>query len=155
MDSTLRRHDRQIAEIEALEILQKGEYGILSMCSSSNEGYGVPLNFVLVENDIYFHCATEGSKLRFLKENNRVSFCVVGKTVLLPSEFGTIYESAIASGTATEVDGEEKQEVLMQITKKYSADYIEQGKDYIKRYFDRVKVIKLSIESLTGKARKH
>ena len=115
MDSTLRRHDRQVAESEAFDILRKGEYGILSMCSSSNEGYGVPLNFVLVGNDIYFHCATEGSKLRFLKENNKVSFCVVGKTVLLPSKFGTTYESTIASGTATEVDGEEKQEALIQI----------------------------------------
>jgi len=154
MDSTLRRHERQVAESEAFDILRKGEYGILSMCSSSNEGYGVPLNFVLVGNDIYFHCAPEGSKLRFLKENKKASFCVVGKTVLLPSKFGTIYESTIASGTATEVDGEEKQEALIQITTKYSADYIEEGKDYIKRYFDRVKVIKLSIESLTGKARK-
>ena len=154
MDSTLRRHDRKITEIEALDILSKGEYGILSMCSSANEGYGVPLNFVLVGNDIYFHCATEGAKLRFLKENNKVSFCVVGKTVLLPSKFGTTYESAIASGTTTEVEGEEKQEALIQITKKYSADFMEEGKEYIKRYFDRVKVIKLSIGSLTGKARK-
>jgi len=154
MESTLRRHDRQITESEALDILRKGEYGVLSMCSTSNEGYGIPLSYVLVGNNIYFHCATEGSKLRFLKENNKVSFCVVGKTVLLPSKFSTIYESVIASGTATVVEDEEKQEALQQIIEKYSADYIEESKEYIKRYFDRVKVIRLSIETLTGKARK-
>lgn len=154
MDSKLRRQDRQISDNEAIEILQKGEYGVLSMCSPTNEGYGVPLSFVLVGNDIYFHCAAEGTKLRFLKENNKVSFCVVGNTKLLPSKLSTIYESAIVKGIATEVDGEEKREALMRITEKYSADFIEEGKESIKKHFNTVKVIKLSIESITGKARK-
>ncbi len=137
MDSKLRRQDRQISDSEAMEILRKGEYGVLSMCSLTNEGYGVPLSFVLVGNDIYFHCAAEGAKLRFLKENNKASFCVVGNTKLLPSKLSTIYESAIAKGITTEVNGEEKKEALMRITEKYSGDFIEEGKEAIKSILTR------------------
>jgi uncharacterized protein len=154
MNVSMRRQDRKLHDSEALAILQKGEFGILSMSTLNNEGYGIPLNFVLVKNKIYFHCAMEGSKLDIIKKNNAVSFCVVGHTEVIPSKFGTIYESAIVSGTASEVDGAEKQEALMQIIEKYSGNYVQEGKEYIQKMYDRVKVIRLSIESITGKARK-
>ncbi|MDP4209552.1 MAG: pyridoxamine 5'-phosphate oxidase family protein [Bacteroidota bacterium] len=154
MNNTIRRQDRKISDSEAIAILQKGEFGILSMCTPDNEGYGIPLNFALQGNAIYFHCAIEGSKLEYLRNNNKVSFCVVGKTEVLPSKFGTIYESAIASGTASVVDGNEKYDALMHIIQKYSGNYIEEGKGYIQKFYDKVNVIKLSIESITAKARK-
>ncbi len=150
----MRRQDRQISESEAIEILQKGEFGVLSMCTPDNGGYGIPLNYALKNKAVYFHCALEGSKLEYLRKNNRVSFCVIGRTNVLPSQFGTMYESAIASGVATEVEGEEKQEALMLFLEKYSANYIQEGTEYMIKAFKRVKVIKLSIETITGKARK-
>jgi nitroimidazol reductase NimA-like FMN-containing flavoprotein (pyridoxamine 5'-phosphate oxidase superfamily) len=150
----MRRQDRQISESEAIEILQKGEFGVLSMCTPDSGGYGIPLNFALKNIAIYFHCALEGSKLEYLRKNNRVSFCVIGRTNVLPSQFGTMYESVIASGVATEVEGEEKHEALMLFLEKYSADYIQEGTEYMIKAFKRVKVIKLSIETITGKARK-
>ena len=150
----MRRQDRQISESEAIEILQKGEFGVLSMCTPDSGGYGIPLNFALKNIAIYFHCALEGSKLEYLRQNNRVSFCVIGRTNVLPSQFGTVYESAIAFGVAIEVEGEEKHEALMLFLEKYSADYIQEGTEYMIKAFKRVKVIKLSIETITGKARK-
>lgn len=154
MNKTLRRKDRQLNDNEAIGILQKGECGVLSMCTTDNEGYGIPLNYALDNNKIYFHCAIEGSKLDYLRTNNKVSFCVVGNTRVMPSEFGTLYESVVVSGVTTEVEGEEKREGLMRIIEKYSGNFIQQGKVYIDESFDEVKVIKLSIESITGKARK-
>ncbi len=150
----IRRQDRKISESESIEILRKGEFGILSMTTLNNTGYGIPLNFVLKNKAIYFHCAIEGSKLEYLKNNNKVSFCVVGNTEVLPSKFGTIYESAIIFGYTTEVDGEEKYNALMSIIEKYSYDYLQEGKKYIDKLYDKVKIIKLSIESITGKSRK-
>lgn len=85
---TMRRQDRKISDSEAFKILQNGEYGILSMITSNNSGYGIPLSFAMKNNNvIYFHCAIEGSKLDYLKNNNNVSFCVVGNTEVLPSKF--------------------------------------------------------------------
>lgn len=108
-----------------IEILQKGEYGVLSMCTAKNEGYGVPLNFALDNNKIYFHCAIDESKLDYLRINGKVSFCVVGNTEIIPSKFGAIYESAMVFGTTSEVEGEEKRKALMCIIEKYSGNYIQ------------------------------
>ena len=154
MNKTMRRKERKISDKEAFEILTKGEYGILSMCTPDNEGYGIPLNYVLCGDRIYFHCAVEGKKLDILKINNRVSFCVVGTTQLLPAEFGTVFESCIVSGPASIADGDEKREGLKQLVAKYSGDYIAEGDDYINKFYERVLVIKLSIESFSGKARR-
>jgi len=150
----MRRKDREITEDEAIEILIKGEHGILSMCTAENEGYGIPLNYVLDNHQIYFHCAAAGSKLDYLRNNNKVSFCVVGNTTVIPSDFGTLYESTIVSGTTSEVDGNEKREALKRIIEKYSANFIAEGNEYIDKLYDRVSVIKLSIQSITGKARR-
>ncbi len=150
----MRRHDRAITDEEALNILRKGEYGILSMCTPDNEGYGIPLNYVIDHDKIYFHCAQEGSKLEFLSINNKASFCVVGDTRVIPAEFGTLYESVIVSGIVSEAEGKEKEDALMLLIRKYSAGFIEEGKRYISDSFDQVKVLRLSIRGVTGKARR-
>ncbi len=150
----MRRQDRKLNDSEAIEILQKGEYGILSMITTNNEGYGIPISYVLKGTNIYFHCATEGAKLDYIKNNSKVSFCVVGSSKVLPSKFGTLYESAIITGKIDEIDGDEKREGLVAILEKYSADYIKEGKEYIENSFDRVKVLRLTIGSISGKARK-
>jgi uncharacterized protein len=150
----MRRQDRKLSDVEATEILQKGEFGILSMSTLDNRGYGIPLNYTFRNNVIFFHCAMEGSKLDYLRNNNKVSFCVVGNTEVMPSKFGTLYESAIVFGHTNEVEDEEKHEALTLLIEKYSGDYIQEGKEYIDKLYDKVKVIKLTIESITGKARK-
>lgn len=40
----------------------------------------------------------------------------------------------------------------MALLKKYSEQYMEKGKEYIKNTDDKVKVIKISVECITGKA---
>lgn len=69
----MRKKDRAIDITEALEILNKGEYGILSIITNEGYPYGVPLNYVYIDNCIYFHCAIEGQKLDSIKSNNKVS----------------------------------------------------------------------------------
>jgi|SRR5208337_2469186 len=149
----MRRQDRQISTEATIAILRKGEFGVLSMCTTESGGYGIPLNYAYVNNEIYFHCAPEGSKLTFLKNNNRVSFCVVGHTEILPSQFGTIYESAIVFGKVAEVEADEKRKGLLYLIEKYSKDFIPEGLKTIDQNFENVQVLKLSIQSLTGKAR--
>jgi nitroimidazol reductase NimA-like FMN-containing flavoprotein (pyridoxamine 5'-phosphate oxidase superfamily) len=151
---TLRRKDRAISENETIEILSKGEYGILSTVSADGQPYGVPVSYCLVENALYFHCAVEGHKLNNLQANPRVSFCVVGKTEVQPDKFGTKYESAIVFGQANEVSGEEKQIGLEGLLKKYSTDFFPEGLEYIKRLTERTRVYKITIATITGKAKR-
>jgi len=150
----MRRKDREISHSESVDILEKGEYGVLSMCTPGGEAYGIPINYVVYNFDIYLHCAKEGSKIDYLRANNQVSFCVVGKTTVLPASFGTQYESVIATGTACEVEGLEKLEALKQFIQKYSNEFIPEGNEYIAKLLDRVCVIRLTVESITGKSRK-
>ncbi|WP_157847458.1 pyridoxamine 5'-phosphate oxidase family protein [Prevotella intermedia] len=52
------------------------------------------------KDSVYIHCAPEGRKLEALKDNNKVSLCVIGEVNLLPDKFTTEYESALFFGTA-------------------------------------------------------
>jgi nitroimidazol reductase NimA-like FMN-containing flavoprotein (pyridoxamine 5'-phosphate oxidase superfamily) len=143
-----------ITNVETLSILERGEYGILSTVSSNNEPYGVPLNYCLINECIYFHCAVEGRKLNNINKNPKVSFCVVGKTEVLPDKFGTNYESCIVQGSVSESFGGEKQLALEGLIHKYSKNFVSEGLKYIEKLKDKTRVFKISIESISGKARK-
>lgn len=152
MFKQMRRKERQIEIIEAEEILKNGEYGVLSTNGENGYSYGTPLSYVYFNNSVYFHCALEGQKLENINYNNKISFCVVGKTCVIQAKFSTKYESTILFGEANEVFGEEKNEALIAILKKYSPDFIDKGKLYIKNAGDKTKVIKININKISGKA---
>jgi len=150
----MHRKDRAITEEEAKHLLDIGEYGILSTVSENNEPYGIPLSYCVVDNFIYLHSAVEGKKLEHFKKNNSVSFCVVGKTKILPDKFSTKYESVIVAGYIEEVFGENKQIGLEGLIQKYSPKHLDEGLKYISDANNKTKVFKISIKNITGKARK-
>jgi nitroimidazol reductase NimA-like FMN-containing flavoprotein (pyridoxamine 5'-phosphate oxidase superfamily) len=154
MQRKIRRADRVISEHEAKEILEQGEYGILSTVSSDGQPYGVPISYCYKDGTIYFHCAVEGHKLENLQGNNRVSFCVVGKTQIQPRKFGTKYESTIVFGKVFELVDAEKHEALLELLKKYSSEFVEQGLKYIETAAETTRVYKIIVESITGKSKK-
>ena len=154
MHRNVRRKDREVSIDIAVKLLVECEYGVLSTTGSDGQPYGIPLNFVYKDNCIYFHCALEGHKLENIRANNRVSFCVVGRSKVLPDKFSTAYESAIAFGEAYEVHGRERHDALLSFIEKYSPDFIEEGKKAIGKYNDRTTVIRIDITHITGKASK-
>jgi nitroimidazol reductase NimA-like FMN-containing flavoprotein (pyridoxamine 5'-phosphate oxidase superfamily) len=150
----MRRKEREISQKEAMAVLQKAQYGVLSIASPDGTPYGVPLNYCVINGAIYFHCAKEGKKLEVLSHNSSVSFCVVGASEVLPEKFGMKYESVIITGSAEEVIGTEKQSALEGILKKYSSPFFNKGLEYIKIHIGKMRVYKILIQSITGKARK-
>ena len=150
----MRRKDRQISEAEALSLLEQGEYGVLGTVSTDGQPYGVPVNYCCLNGSIFFHCALEGRKLDNIRNNPRVSFCVVGNTEVLPAEFGARYESCIVQGMASESLAEEKRAALEGLIAKYSRDFFAEGHQYIEKLNAKTRVFKISVEAITGKARK-
>ncbi len=148
----MRRKDRQIDDDDALTILNEGEYGIMSMVDSNSQAYGVPLNYCVVHDKIYFHCAPVGKKIEIIEHNSIVSFCVVGNTKVLPEKFGTKYESSIVTGLVKEVYDDEKQNALEELLRKYSRDYFKEGLKYIDGLFEKTRVFEITIESISGKS---
>ena len=150
----IRRKDRETDADEATRLLTEGEYGVLSTVGKSGMPYGVPMSYTYRDGCVYFHCAMKGHKLANLDDNPRVSFCVVGRTKILPDKFATEYESVIISGVASEVEGAERLDALVSLLEKYSPDFIEEGKRYIEQKDSVTKVIRIEIDSLSGKARR-
>jgi nitroimidazol reductase NimA-like FMN-containing flavoprotein (pyridoxamine 5'-phosphate oxidase superfamily) len=150
----IRRSDREISIQEVIDILDNAEHGVLSTVSKDGQPYGVPLSYVYKNESIYFHCAVNGHKLENIEYNSRVSFCVVGKTKVLPDKFGTEYESAVVFGVASEVDGSERHDALLWLLEKYCSDFIEEGKQYIEQKDKITKVFRIEIDQISGKARR-
>lgn len=151
----VRRQDRLLDEGRARELLLGGEYGFLAMASSEG-GYGIPVNYAVEDDTIYIHCAPEGRKLRIIEgEDDRVSFCVAGKTCPVPEKFTTAYESVVVEGRARVVasDGE-RHRALELLVEKYSPDYASVGAKYIEKSFHRTAVIAIDGERWSGKAKR-
>jgi nitroimidazol reductase NimA-like FMN-containing flavoprotein (pyridoxamine 5'-phosphate oxidase superfamily) len=152
--TTLRRKDRAISDAEARDLLNKAEYGILSTVSDDGQPYGVPLNFCVIEDSLYFHHAVEGHLIENVTGNPSVSFCIVGDTELMPEKFGTLYESVILSGNIEEVFDAQKQTGLEGLVAKYSPDFKAEGREYIEKLRDRTRVFRVAISDISGKARR-
>lgn len=150
----LRRIDRALSAPDTEQLLSQGEYGVLSTVDAQGQPYAIPLSYVFRDGSIYFHCALSGHKLDNLAANPRVCFCVVGRTELLPAQFATRYESVLAFGTASEINGEERLKALRWLVEKYSPAFRAEGEGYIEQHDAATRVIKLSIDQLSGKARR-
>jgi uncharacterized protein len=149
----IRRKDRALSSEDALRVLRRAEYGVLSSVGADGQPYGVPLSFCVIDDAIYFHSALEGHKLDNITDNPRVSFCVVGDTEILPDKFGTKYTSAIVFGAAEEVFGDDKQRAFEGLVSKYSADYVDKSVKYIEGMSAKARVFRVRVESISGKAR--
>ena len=150
----VRRTDRAISTSDAVDLLASANYGVLSTVGEDGCPYAIPLSFVFQDRVIYLHCAKEGRKLDNLRGNPAVSFCVVGHAKVLPGEFATEYESAIASGTASLISGDEKEQALIQFLEKYSPDFMKQGLKFIAGSINKVEIIRIDVNEISGKAKR-
>jgi lactoylglutathione lyase len=145
------RLDRILPEEQALELLRSAEYGILSM-NTADGGYGIPLNYVWDgDSSIYIHCALEGKKIDAIKADGRVSFLVIGHVRLLPEQLSTERESIILTGTAhIGLSDEEKKKGLRLLVQKLTPAH---PAHCIERALDKVEVIRLDIDTFSGKGK--
>lgn len=152
----MRRKDRELTEEEARGVLRRGEYGVLSLAAADGTPYAVPMSYASDGAYIYFHGTTEGgAKMDCIARDSRAVFTVVTDTRVLPDKFATIYWSAVARGHMEEITEEAaKKAALEYLLVKYSADHMASGRKYIDANLHRTAVLRLTVEELTGKARK-
>ncbi len=150
----MRRFKQELTAEETLKIFERASHGVLAVLSDDGYPYAVPLSYVYADGKLYFHCANQGHKLDALQKNTKASFCVVGQDNVVPEKITTIYESAIAFGQARIVEDEdEKRAALRNIAEKYfSANGHAKNEDEIAGSWNRVCVLALEIEHMTGKA---
>ncbi|MFT5872162.1 MAG: nitroimidazol reductase NimA-like FMN-containing flavoprotein [Clostridium sp.] len=154
MFKEMRRSDKMLTNEEMLEIMDTVEYGILSTVGENGFPYGVPVNFLYKDGNVYFHSALSGHKLDNIELNNKVSFCVVKDVELIPDDFSTKFKSVICFGEVKEIVNEKKQEIFVLFLEKFSKDFMGTGLEYIKKDSAKAKVYEIEIKHITAKGRK-
>ena len=151
----MRRGEKEIkdqAEIDS--IIHRSRVCRLGL-SDEGQPYVVPLCFGYDGKTLYFHCAREGRKLDILRRNNKVciEFDIVQGMIEADEgcNWGIKYQSVIGFGTAHLVeDVAEKQNALTLLMAQYS----ERSFSFPPEMVNRTAVVKIEIESLTGKQSK-
>ena len=148
----MRRNKQLLSEAETIEILETCTSGVLGVTGDDDYPYTVPVSHVYKDGKLYFHCASEGHKIDGIKKNDKVTFCVIEKDEIIPDKFASRYRSAIVFGRARILtDDNERRYALECLVEKFSPDYKVEGQTEIQRDWDRVCVVEISIEHMTGK----
>lgn len=149
----MRRKNQAISKTEATEILKTCTSGVLSVAGDDDYPYAVPLSYAYQDGKLFFHCAAEGHKIDSIRRNNKVSFCVIQADEVIQKTFTTHYKSVIVFGRARFLTEEsDKRQALEYLVKKYSPDYIPEGRVEIEHDLKIVCLVEVSIEQMTGKA---
>lgn len=152
MHRPLRLKKQELDEVRIHKILDAAFHGVLSTVSEDGTPYGVPLNYILSGNTLYFHCAQKGHKIDNINRNPTASFVVVGATKPLPEFFTARYESVIAFGTVRFITGaQEKAQVMRLLCQKYMPEVLERANSVIPSYLSKLSILEMTIERLSGK----
>lgn len=173
----MRRKDREMNPEFGIKIIDKAQYGVLSMIDGQIP-YGLPLSLVRSEDTLYFHSAKEGRKVNVLENNSNVSIVFVGDKNIpenytydeleemnndpskainfISSVFTTEYESAIVTGKVQKVeDRDEKIKAMRIICEKYTPSKMKYFNSAINAGLNRTNVYKIKIENITAKRKKY
>jgi nitroimidazol reductase NimA-like FMN-containing flavoprotein (pyridoxamine 5'-phosphate oxidase superfamily) len=148
----MRRRDKKIkdqGEIE--EIIRKAVVCRIAV-SDGDSPYIFPVCFGYKDGFLYFHSAPEGKKIEILRKNSKVCFEMDIDTELIRGkkgcDWGVSYRSVIGFGTSVFIESpEEKKRALNTILDHYANRYY----DFSEESLEDVVLVKIQVESLTGK----
>ena len=144
-------------------ILDEAEYGTLALCVD-NKPYSLPINFVRINQEIYFHGAKKGKKMGMIKDNSYGSFSVVEALSLIPSYFSNtegsacpasqMFKSIIIDGKFNIIeDYTQKMNALEALMKKLQKEgkYIPLSDNIYEKSINATALFKLVPTKITGK----
>lgn len=149
----MNRSDKEIVDLNWINhILNTALYCHIAFCEGEIP-YVVPMNFAYHDGKLILHSATEGEKIRILKQNSHVSFSVEDGVRMVtnpsPCGYGMWYRSVSGAGDATVVEDLNEKRLLLKIfTAKFHHGPLP---DFSSDTLERVLVIKVTITRVTGK----
>ena len=153
----MRRNDRAKDLAFSLELIDRCSHGVMALTDEENTPYCLPLSFVRIERNLYFHCAHQGRKISILRARPKVCVTFVGKdrpAYLEPAEYTTFYQSVIVNGHAEEVtEAEEKICALRALCQKLTPHAMDGDKFdlAIAKSLSVTGVWKVSMDEISGK----
>lgn len=177
-NAPMRRKDREMNTDFGMMIIDKSRYGVLSMVDDCNEPYSIPLSIARAGNNLYFHSAMEGKKVKLFSMNPTVTVVFVGETkipdnysehqldemikdyakasLLLKNVFTTEYESAIIKGCLSSVENlDERIEAMRLICEKYTPSKMKYFQKAINTGLGRTNIYKIEIHHIKAKRKKY
>jgi uncharacterized protein len=148
----MRRDKQLLSKEESDEILHAHTCGVLGVTGDDGYPYAVPISYVYKDNKLYFHSAYDGHKMDGIRRNDKVSFCVIDKDEIHPEKLTSFFRSVIVFGRARILtEDNEKRLALEYLVEKHAPDFMEDGKKSIERDWNRVCMVEINIEHITGK----
>lgn len=173
----MRRKDREMSSEFGLSVIDKSDFGVLSLPVQDKEVYSLPLSIARDGKYLYFHSATAGLKTELLEDNKKVTVVFVSD-VRVPDllddkaldqivqdeqdlgrlgskVFTTEYASAIVRGKVSKIrDVQEKIHGLRVISQKFVPEKMAYFEAAANASLAITDVYRIEIETITAKRKK-
>jgi uncharacterized protein len=151
----MRRTEKEITSLKEIEkIIQKAVVCHLGL-TDGDEPYIVPMSFGYQDKALYLHAAAQGRKIEVIKKNDKVCFEFETDIELVKAKsackWSMKYWSVMGTGRAKIIDDSKAKTRGLSII---TAHYANIQYDFPQEYVDKVLVIKIDIEKLSGKKSK-
>lgn len=148
----LRRKKQLLSEQETLRVLEEGKTGIVGVLGDDGYPYTVPINYVSLEDKIYFHSAKKGHKVDAIAKEPKISMTVVEKDDVVSREFTTYFRSIQLFGKAYVVEDEAERNVAFRaLCEKFSGADMDRYDEIMSKEADAAAIVRIDIEHITGK----
>ena len=149
----MRRKEKEITDKSEIEAILEEALIIRIGLSYEDAPYVIPVCFGYKYGCLYIHSAREGKKLDILRQNNRICFEASVDVELVKAEVACNltmrFKSVIGYGRAYFVDDRESKTAALDIIAQHY--WRTPGSTYNEFIVDKTTVIKIEIESMTGK----
>lgn len=152
----MRRSAQLLETTTCHQVLAEARRGVLAVTGDDGYPYCIPLDFVFdpaagAHGSILFHSAPEGHKLDALAACDKACFTTMDTGFRNEGEWWWYVNSVVCFGRAHVIaDPRRKHDALVMLAQKYFPPEIDIEAD-IARNGDRIHMVELEIEHLTGK----
>ncbi|MDR1389826.1 MAG: pyridoxamine 5'-phosphate oxidase family protein [Treponema sp.] len=155
MQYDMRRKDREETKEFALEVIDKAPFGVMATVDSDGTPYCVPLSFARDGETLIFHGALSGHKIANLDREGQVCVSFTREPAFPENDFTVVYESAVVTGTAEKVTGEEEKiRCLRLICERFTPKNMAAFDGETAKFLKVTGVWKIRMETISGKRRK-
>ena len=148
----MRRKDKEITDRDVIDSIINGSTFCRLALSEDDRPYIVPLSFGYDGGSLYFHGFLEGKKIDILRKNSNVCFEFDSDGEPIPSDgacsWTVRYKSVIGYGKARLIEDIDSKIKALEIIMSH---YSEQSFVYPEKVVKKIVVIKVDIETVTGK----
>lgn len=145
----MRRSDKAMLKEMTLDLLSRGQEGVLGTIGENGYPYTVVVNYVYLNDKIYFHSAKTGQKIDNINFNNKISFSVYDNVKVIGEELTTHYQSLVVFGKAKVI--ETSRDILLALVNKYANLDQEKVIKMIDKELNITALVEIEIDHITGK----